>query len=438
VTREAVHRLYGWRVVVAAIVGAALSPATLVNVPFALFIPALQSEFAWSRPAITAALSIFIGLLVLSLPISGRLVDRFGARRVVVPSIILYGVALASAHWLRGSLTQFYFIYGLIAVVGSGAQSLTYIRVLSAWFDRRRGLAIGACMAGYGLGYVFVPMFTQAMIHAFGWRLAYAGLGGLAIVGALPIVALLLRDTPAELGLEVDDGRGDPGRADPGRADPGRIYQRRAAHSTHAVLQTDHTLGETLRTREFWLLTTTFVLMSAALNGVQAQIVPLLTDRGMTTATAALMLSAIGLGSFPGRLLVGFLIDKVFAPFVAIAFYMVSAIALLWLVSGRSETGVFLCTIAIGVSLGAENDILGYLVGRYFGLRWFGQIYGALFSAYLVGAAAGPYLTARAYAATGSYADALRIGALAVFGSCGFLLFLRRYSTAEEFHERPH
>jgi len=401
--------------VVAAIVGAALSPATLVNVPFALFIPALQSEFAWSRPAITAALSIFIGLLVLSLPISGRLVDRFGARRVVVPSIILYGVALASAHWLQGSLIQFYFIYGLIAVVGSGAQSLTYIRVLSAWFDRRRGLAIGACMAGYGLGYVFVPMFTQAMIHAFGWRLAYAGLGGLAIVGALPIVALLLRDTPADLGL--DDARVVPGRAAPGR---------------------DQTLGETLRTREFWLLTTTFVLMSAALNGVQAQIVPLLTDRGMTTATAALMLSAIGLGSFPGRLLVGFLIDKVFAPFVAIAFYMVSAIALLWLVNGRSETGVFVCAIAIGVSLGAENDILGYLVGRYFGLRWFGQIYGALFSAYLVGAAAGPYLTARAYAATGSYGDALRIGALAVFGSCGFLLFLRRYSTAEGFHERAH
>jgi sugar phosphate permease len=415
VTRAAVHRLYGWRVVVAAIVGAALSPATLVNVPFALFIPALQSEFAWSRPAITAALSIFIGLLVLSLPISGRLVDRFGARRVVVPSIILYGVALASAHWLQGSLIQFYFIYGLIAVVGSGAQSLTYIRVLSAWFDRRRGLAIGACMAGYGLGYVFVPMFTQAMIHAFGWRLAYAGLGGLAIVGALPIVALLLRDTPADLGL--DDARVVPGRAAPGR---------------------DQTLGETLRTREFWLLTTTFVLMSAALNGVQAQIVPLLTDRGMTTATAALMLSAIGLGSFPGRLLVGFLIDKVFAPFVAIAFYMVSAIALLWLVNGRSETGVFVCAIAIGVSLGAENDILGYLVGRYFGLRWFGQIYGALFSAYLVGAAAGPYLTARAYAATGSYGDALRIGALAVFGSCGFLLFLRRYSTAEGFHERAH
>jgi sugar phosphate permease len=180
------------------------------------------------------------------------------------------------------------------------------------------------------------------------------------------------------------------------------------------------------------------VLMAAALNGVQAQIVPLLTDRGMKAATAALMLSAIGLGSFPGRLLVGYLIDKIFAPYVAIAFFLVSAIALLWLASGRSQMGVFLCAIAIGVGLGSENDILGYLAGRYFGLRWFGQIYGALLSAYLVGAAAGPYLTARAYAATGSYSDALRIGGAVVFGSCCLLLFLRRYSTGEGIRdERP-
>jgi len=313
--------LHGWRVVVAAVVGAALSPATLVNVPFGLFIPVLQAEFGWRRPAITAALSMFIGLLVLSLPIAGRLVDRFGARRIVVPSIAMYGAALASVYWISGSLIHFYVIYGVIAVVGSGAQSLTYIKVLCAWFDRRRGLAIGACMAGYGLGYVFVPMITQFLIHRFGWRFAYLGLGSLAILGALPVVALLMRNTPQKLGLEMDGRR---------------------AELAKPVQQAGKTFLESARTREFWLLASAFVLMSAALNGVQAQIVPLLTDRGMTAATAALMLSAIGLGSFPGRLLVGFLIDKVFAPYVAVTFYLISALALLWLVGGRSQTGVFL------------------------------------------------------------------------------------------------
>lgn len=406
-----VRGFFGWRVIVASIVGAALSPATLVNVPFSLFIRPLEAEFGWSRPGTTAALSIFIALLVVSLPIAGRIVDYYGARRVVLPSILLYGLALASVYWVTRPLIHLYLIYGAIAVAGAGAQSLTYIRVLCSWFDRRRGLAIGACMAGYGLGYVFVPMITQAMLHAFGWRLAYVGLATLAILGALPVVAALLRDTPQELGLEADG--------------------RRVLNSARPATATGESLVEAMRARELWLLATTFALMSVALNGVQAQIVPLLTDRGMSVATAALMLSAIGVGSFPGRLLVGLLIDKVFAPFVAIGFYSLSALALLWLVNGRSEAGILFCAIAVGLSLGAENDILGYLVGRYFGLRSFGQIYGILFSAYLLGAALGPYLMARVYAGTGSYNVALRIGAAAITASCGLLLCLRRYSIGE-------
>lgn len=402
------RRWFGWQVVVAAVVGAAVSPATLVNIPFSLFIPALQSEFGWTRPEITAALSIFPGLLVISLPLAGRLVDHFGARRVAIPSILAYGLALMSLYWLTPSLTRLYLLYGVVAVVGAGAQSLTFIRVLSAWFDRRRGLAIGACMAGYGIGYVLVPLITQRLISGYGWRLAYVGLGALAVLGALPVVALLLRDTPEDLGLAVDDGAGD------GAGRPAPL--------------TGKTLAETLRTREMWLLAASFVLMSAVLNGVQSQIVPLLTDRGMTVATAALMLSAVGIGSFPGRLIVGFMIDRIFAPFVAIGFYGLSAVALFWLVDGQSGTGILLSVIAVGLSLGAENDLLGYLTGRYFGLRQFGQIYGALLGAYLAGAALGPYLMARVYAATGSYRNGLRAGVVAIAGSCVLLLCLRRYS----------
>ncbi|HTV94705.1 MAG TPA: MFS transporter [Steroidobacteraceae bacterium] len=400
----------------AAITGAAISPATLVNIPFSLFIPALEDEFGWSRTQITGALSTFIVLLILALPLAGRLVDRFGARRIAVPSILLYGLAIASSAWLSGSILHLYAIYGLIAVLGAGAQSLTFIKVLSVWFDRRRGLAIGACMAGFGLGYVLVPLFTRALIGAWGWRAAYAGLGALAVLGALPVIAMLLHDSPAACGLAMRDAR--PVSATPVRSTPVRAAAVRAA---------DLTLLESARTREFWLLAISFVLMSAALNGVQSQWAALLRDRGMDAAAAAYLLSAIGLGTFPGRLLVGFLIDRVFAPWVAILCYAVSAVALFWLVTGRSPAGTFLCALAIGLSLGAENDILGYLVGRYFGLRRFGQIYGALFSAYLVGAAAGPFLTAHARQVSASYAGALRIGACGVCAACALLAFLRRY-----------
>lgn len=399
---------YGWQIVVAAIVGSALSPATLINVPFSLFVTELQDAFKWSRSEITAALSLFLCLLVISLPIAGRMVDRLGTRRVAIPSIFLYGTVLASISLIGASLPTFYFLYGLMAVVGAGAQSLTFIRVICAWFDRKRGLVIGVCMAGFGLGYVIVPIITQAMISWGGWRLAYVGLGALAIVGALPVVALMLRDSPQEVGLNVD----------------GLETASQANSPNDAV---GMTLAQAARTRDLWLLAATFLLMSYALNGVQSQIVPLLTDRGMDVATAALMLSAIGVGSFPGRLVVGFTIDRVFAPFVAFACYAAAAIAIIWLMDGRAAVGVFLCAAAVGVALGAENDVLGFLVGRYFGLLYFGQIYGALLSVYLVGAALGAYNSARIYAAYDSYDLALKIDAVAIIVSCGLLLLLRRY-----------
>jgi MFS family permease len=413
-----VRGFYGWQVVTAAIVGAAISPATLVNVPFSLFITALEVEFDWTRPRITAALSVFLALLVVSLPAAGRLVDRLGARRVALPSVLAYGLALASLAFLRPSTAQLYLHYAAIAVLGAGAQSLTLIRVLSAWFERRRGLAIGACMAGYGIGYVLVPLLTQALMAAWGWRAAYLGLGALAVFGALPVIALLLHDSPAALGVPPGDG----------------VEARRAFSGSRTAAPG---LGEALRTRAFWLLALIFLLMSAALNGVQAQIVPLLTDRGLNAVTAALMLSAIGLGSFPARLLVGFLLDRTFAPYLAAACFGLAALALAWLIGASAPVGIALVAIAVGLALGAENDILGYLTGRYFDLACFGRVYGALLGAYLLGAAAGPYLMARSYALAGSYTPALRAGVVAIVVACVLLFLLPRYSVGNSRETSP-
>jgi sugar phosphate permease len=153
----------------------------------------------------------------------------------------------------------------------------------------------------------------------------------------------------------------------------------------------------------------------------------MLTDRGMDAARAALMLSAIGAGSLPGRLLVGALLDRVFAPRVALLCFATAAAALLWLVDGRDVAGVAVAAVAVGISLGAENDILGFLAGRYFALACFGRVYGLLLGAYLVGAAAGPYLMARTFAATGSYGTALRAGAAAIALACTLQLGMRPY-----------
>ena len=400
------HLFYGWRIVAASVVGAAFSPATLVNVPFGLFIHEFESEFQWTRSQVTTALSVFITVLAIVLPLTGRLIDRLGARRVAIPSIALYGGALASMALLTNSLLHFYAGYAAIALVGAGAQSLTYIKVLSEWFDRRRGLVIGICMSGYGIGYVVVPIITRKLIDAYGWRGAYVGLGLLAIAAPLPAVIAIMRDRPRDMGLNPD-----------GASD----------YAAPAAARTGKTIAQALKMREMWMLAASFVLASFALNGAQSQIVPLLQGRGMPPFRAALMLSAIGFGSFPGRLLVGYLVDKIFAPYVTVAFYAASAVGLFFLIAAIPDGAVMLCAIAIGLSLGAENDVLGFLTSRYFGLKHFGQIYCVLFCAYLLGAAAGPYTMARAYVLTGSYRSGLMAGIGAILLSSTLLLLLRKW-----------
>jgi predicted MFS family arabinose efflux permease len=235
----------------------------------------------------------------------------------------------------------------------------------------------------------------------------------------LPVIALLLHDSPGALGLPPGDGtEARPEVRGPRSAPP--------------------PLVDVLRTREFWLLAAIFVLMSAALNGVQAQLVPLLTDRGISAATAALMLSAIGVGSFPARLLVGFFLDRAFAPYLAAACFGLSALALAWLVEASAPVAIAFVAIAVGLSLGAENDILGYLTGRYFSLACFGRVYGALLAAYLLGAAAGPYAMALARAYAGSYTAALHGGVVAIAIACALLFLLPRYPVGGSRDARTH
>ncbi len=408
---------YGWLVVFVSVLGAAFSPATLVNIPFGLFIPQLEREFGWSRTEITASLSIFLVVLVILLPFAGRLIDRIGVRRVAAPSIFLYAAALASLSLLTDSLLHLYIVFGLIAALGIGAQSVSFIKALTAWFDRRRGLVIGICMAGFGIGYVLVPLITQALIDAFGWRIAYLSLGLLAMLLPLPATLLLLRDTPEEMGLLPD---GQP-----------------AGHEKAVTPVTGHSLAEALRTRELWLLVASFALMSAALNGLQSQFVPLFTGRGFSAGAAAVLLSAVGAGSFPGRILVGWLVDRYFAPYVTFVFYAISAIGVLVIIQGGPFYLMFLCAVIIGLSLGAENDVLGYLTGRYFGLRCFGQIYATLLASYLIGAATGPIAMAWSFDAFGTYRPVLYAGVGAIVIACACLLLLRSYARPSLAPEAP-
>ncbi|MGI9344085.1 MAG: MFS transporter [Gammaproteobacteria bacterium] len=383
---------YGWWIVCAAMVGMSTAPSQFAFGSLGLFILPLSGEFGWNRAEISLALTVFTVSLAVCLPLIGRLTDRIGPRRVVVPSIVVCGLALAAIPLMR-ELWHLWLIFLAIGTLGAGANNLPYMLTISSWFNRRRGLAIGLAMAGAGFGFTYVPPLVQYVIDGYGWRPAYWVLAAITILVAAPVVGLVFRDTPAEKGLRAD---GEPATGDDD------------ASSDAAGLD----VSAALRRREFWLLWAMFCALSFSLYGLLPHFVPLLTDRGMLPADAAWAASSIGVTIIIARVVIGYLIDRFFAPRVALVFFLLSAAGIGLLAASDAPVAAFVAAILVGLSIGAEVDLLAYLSGRYFGLRHFGAVYGLMFAALLVGTSAGPVSFGAVYELQGSYLSILVFCAL--------------------------
>jgi MFS family permease len=386
----------GWWVVAVSAIGLSVSAGTAVVYTFAVFLKPLTQEFHWSRSQVSLAVSLLNLMVCLGSPAAGRLVDRFGGRVIILPSIALLGATLASLYFLTPHLWHLYLLYSIAGLVGLGATSLTYSRVVAGWFDRRRGLALGVTSSGIGLGSFIMPPLAQAVIGAFGWRDAYLVLGMIVFAVPLPLVALFLRDAPPA----------------------GKTPHKDAPTATGA-----------LRTRVFWQMLIIFFVISACVNGAMAHLSALLTDRGTAAQAAAFAISLFGASAFTGRIATGYLLDRFFAPFVMVTLFAGAALALALLAGGAVGGSASLAAVLMGFGVGAEADVMPYLVSRYFGLRALGELFGYLFSAYTLGVAVGPILMGAGYDSTGSYRTPLTILAIAMFAATAATLTLPRYKS---------
>ncbi|MBV8056313.1 MAG: MFS transporter [Deltaproteobacteria bacterium] len=381
---------YGWWVVLAAGVGLALHIGPIIVSTFGVFFKPLSQEFGWSRAEVSLAFSLLNLEGIVVVPVIGRLVDRLGARRVIVPSVLFFGLGIMSLYFLTASLWHFYALYLVLGVGGGGTSPVGYSKVIAHWFDKKRGLALALAISGVSLGGFIMPPLAQALITAVGWRQAYVVLGLLTVAGTLPVVGLLLKESPQLMGLAPDGGPGtDAGRA----ASQGQEYGLRGAEAWH--------------TAAFWLMAGAFFLVSVSFLGFYIHLVPLLTDRGVSPQSAALAMSVASIGGFVGRLGCGYLLDRFFAPYVAVGFFGGSALGIFLLWGGAVGGGVFVAVVLVGLGLGAEFDVMPYMVSRYFGLRAFGEIYSYAFAAFGLGGVIGPLLMGAGFDATGSYQLAL-------------------------------
>jgi MFS family permease len=399
---------YGWWIVAAAMVGLSAAPSQFAFASLGLFIVPLGDEFGWNRAQISLALTCFTVSLAICLPLVGRLVDRFGSRRILVPSILVCGACLASIPLAVSSLWQLLLVFTIIGSLGAGANNLAYMRTIAAWFNLRRGLAIGVSMAGAGFSFAYVPPLVQGMIDAYGWRAAYLTLAAITVCVAAPIVGLIFRNTPAEVGLTPDGAN-----------------ERRDSAATDDA--SGFGAAESLRSATFWMLWAVFCLLSFSLYGLLPHFVPMLTDRGMSAAQAALAASTVGITIIIARVGIGYLIDRFFAPRVALLFFLASAAGIALLAVNPAGGTAFLAAVLVGLSIGAEIDLLAYLTTRYFGLRNFGAIYGLMFAALLVGTSAGPVSFGVGFELTGSYASILVACAGMNTAACIIVALLPRY-----------
>ena len=398
---------YGWWVVAASIFGFSASPGQFAFGAMSLFMIPLSLEFNWDRTQISLALTIFTVVQAFATPVVGRMVDQYGAKEILIPSVLIFGSLLSTIPLIVSELWHLYLIFFLIGSLTAGSAAVTYLRIIGAWFNKRRGLAFGITMAGGGLGYTYVPPMLQYLIDNFGWRYGYYALAAIVLILSLPLISLVVRNKPADMNLRQD---GDA---------EGKIITPEEDITL--------TLSQVLKLKTFWLLYPIFTLLSLCLYGLMPHFVPMLQDRGMDTATAALVFSTLGITIIVSRASIGFLLDKYFAPRVAMICVLLSAIGITILAGGAAGGLAFIAAIFVGFSIGAELDLLAYLTTRYFGLGSFGMIYGLLFSAFLLGVSTGPVIYGAAFETFSSYVNILTSCGIILAIAASLMLLLPRY-----------
>ena len=401
---------FGWWVVLTAAFGLMLGTAPIISYSFGVFFKPLSLSLHAGRGATSLAFTLHNLVGAVSIAATGRLIDRYGARRVIVPFTLIFGVLLLCAEAVSGSLWQLYLFYLALGAVSCGTGPVPYSNVVSHWFDRRRGLALGSMMLGLGVGAILMPPLAGRLIGSFGWRRAYAMLGAAVLIISIPFVLAFLKETPEELGLFPDGAAHD--EAHPPRAD------REAGMSWH----------EASRSRAFWVMFSAFTLVAVSVGGCLIHLAPILSDRGSSAVAASLASSVLGIALLIGRVSSGYLLDRFFGPHVAASFFAAAAAGIALLSATRAQEFAFAAAFLIGLGLGAEIDIMGYLTGRYFGLRSFGEIYGYMVASFAAAGGFGAYLMGAGFDLTRSYVLPLTGFLLAMIVSVLLMTRLGPYS----------
>lgn len=395
----------GWPVLFASLVGVACGASPVPFNVLPLVMGPVHQEFGWDFAVISAGVTIFGVVASLLAPVYGGFADRLGVRPVALASLFAFGLVFASFYFVPGSVAGWWAFWAMLGIVGIGSTPVTWSRAVSMWFDRNRGLALGIMLLGTSLSALIVPQIAQAAIGTYGWRSAFPAAALLPLLVALPIGLWLFREPrPEERPPGVADAAGN---------------------------LTGLTLREAAGSYRFWVLLASILVIAFAYGGAHIHIAQIVSLHGFSPQVAASVLGIVAIGILTGRLLVGFLFDRFWAPGIAFPALLLPAVACFLLMGTESSlTLVMVGGFLLGFAAGAESDVIAYLAARYFGMAHYGKIYGVLYMPFGIGSAISPIIYGMVRDRTGSY-DLMLTAAAIMFALGGALLLtLGRYPEA--------
>lgn len=394
---------YGWYIVFLCGLGLGSGIAVFISATVSLLVAPLHHDLGFAIPQIFNATLVATGSTVLAAPIYGRIVDRFGSKRVIIFSFICEALITASICFLNGSIFLFLLRYAFYAALATGTTHVAFVPLISKWFDRKRGTALGVALAGLGLGGVLWSLLTQHLFASVGWRHTFLIEGAIMLCITMPLQAFVLRETPQEMGLTVD---GIPGAT---------------LHRPKNGL----TFREAIATVPYWLLLVFALFAGFGGQALALHLVSILRLNGESASLAAATQASLWMALVFGRLVTGWLMDRLYAPYVGALFLVPAIVGVGMLSAGVTGTTAFIAAMLVGVASGAEIDVIAYSASRSFGLRYFSTIYATYFAAYSLGGGLGPSIVGYVVRDIGYPHVLIGVAAVFLFAACLLLAYPR-------------
>lgn len=400
---------YGWWIVIAGMVLITVTIGT--HMSFGVFFKPIMEEFGWTRT--TTAAGFFVGGLAIAVTAlsSGALTDRYGPRLVITGVGLINGVGYFLMSQVS-SLWQFYLVFPMMALGMSIVTPL--LTTVSRWFTDRRGLALGLVGVGAGLGQAIMPPITHYLVTQYGWRQAYMILSvvvGLTVVSA----AQAVRRDPREKGLWP---YGEAPDAGPGGASVS-AGEERAPPPAFSLRQVVHL-------RVFWMILLSGALGSLGMQMTMIHLVPHVTDVGISAAVAATMLGIIGFTNIIGKVVMGWLADRIGAKTTLAITNAMAGMVMLWLLRADEEWMLYGFAIAFGFAFGGWMTLLAATAGEVFGVASLGAIFGTMQAGTATFGTGGTVMAGYVFDVTQSYLPAFAVGAIAFLAAAGLVMGARR------------